>query len=37
MPKGKLPEGPVGLAIKVLAGVISAFWWTSGKGAEEAR
>jgi hypothetical protein len=33
----QLPEGPLGAAIKLLAGAIAAFWWTSGPGAEEAR
>jgi hypothetical protein len=33
----KLPEGPVGTTIRLLAGIIVAFWWTGGAGAEEAR
>jgi hypothetical protein len=37
MAKYQLPEGPVGLAIKVLAGLAAAFLWSSGPGAEEAR
>ncbi|GBF99373.1 hypothetical protein Rsub_12177 [Raphidocelis subcapitata] len=37
MGKGvKLPEGPVGVAIRVLAGIVVAFWWTNAPGAEEA-
>lgn len=36
MGKAKLPEGPLGVAIRVLGGLILAFWWGSGPGAEEA-
>lgn len=32
-----LPDGGVGLAVKVAAGLIGAIWWTSGPGADEAR
>jgi hypothetical protein len=37
MAKYQVPEGPVGVAIKLLAGLIVAFWWAGGPGAEEAR
>lgn len=32
-----LPDGGVGLAVKVAAGLLGAIWWTSGPGADEAR
>lgn len=31
-----LPEGNVGVVIKAVAGLLFAWWWTSGKGADEA-
>ncbi|KXZ44111.1 hypothetical protein GPECTOR_73g632 [Gonium pectorale] len=30
-----IPAGNAGLAVKVAIGVVLAFWWTSGPGAEE--
>jgi hypothetical protein len=32
-----LPEGNLGLAIKVGAALLAAIWWTSAPGADEAR
>jgi len=32
-----LPEGNLGVAVKVALAVLGAFWWTSGPGADEAR
>eukprot|EP00877_Chromochloris_zofingiensis_P002826 jgi/Chrzof1/12544/UNPLg00495.t1 len=31
-----LPGGKVGLAIQLAIGVLTALWWTSGPGADEA-
>lgn len=32
-----LPDGGLGVAVKVAAGLLGAIWWTSGPGADEAR
>ncbi|KAF8060591.1 hypothetical protein HT031_004768 [Scenedesmus sp. PABB004] len=31
-----LPDGGVGLAVKLVLGLLGAVWWTSGPGADEA-
>eukprot|EP00775_Hariotina_reticulata_P008824 gene8824-9003_t len=31
-----LPEGNLGVAVKVALAVLGAFWWTSGPGADDA-
>jgi hypothetical protein len=33
----EFPEGKVGFAVKLVLGLVAAFIWTSGPGAEEAR